>query len=399
MDKQAWLDRAAQHIFHATPLDIGAQLCVENLKYGLAKMHYVQTLLGFKPDATFIASPDVTITVNRYRWDNGFGYGGKLAWGEGDTELIFLETKPNCCGMFVGGLGKLPAKEVVLERAVKMKQDRCEIDGIKIKWNLDKGNHFVDVFEVHPLKSGPQLPPYAFMLHTSGSELKKATHLGPGLYVDASATLQQWAEVIETPFGPAPILTGKRAQEYYQFYQVAEDFASRRRLRAAQLLFEEFVPIVDATHQGLVHQNAIALGTNTLQGARGSKLFPLALQPDLPSYLVEGVENFSPGVIEKLGWKSRAMQLGVYHRLGRANLLPHGAGYTFPQLTRVLKVHEIGGRRLFEVKSRRGQGVELLEELANIPYEYRGEEILTHTIELGLGEPVAVLVPRYVFKV
>lgn len=399
MERMDWLDRADQHIFHAGPKDVGAQLCLENMKYGLAKIHYVQDRLGLKPNATFIASPDVTITINSYRWDNGFGYGGKLSWGDGESELVFLETKPNCCGMFVGGLQQLPSKETVMHRLVTMKRDRCEIDGVKIKWNLEKGNHFVDLFEVRPLTSKPELPHYAFMLHTSGSELKTETHLGPGLYIDSSDTLHKSADFVDTPFGITPILTGTKAKHYYDFYQVAENFAHRRRLRAAELLFGDFVPIVDATHQGLVNQNEIALGTNTLNAARGSKLFPLALQPDLPSYLVQGFENFSPGMIETLGWKDRAMDLGTYRRLTNANLLPHGAGYTFPQLKEVIKVHESDGRRLFEVKSRRGQGVEILGDLANIPYEYRGTDILHHTVNLGLGQPLAELIPIYVFKI
>ncbi|RMD95174.1 MAG: hypothetical protein D6813_00815, partial [Calditrichaeota bacterium] len=200
-DKKYWLERAKQYLFYTGPLDVGAQLCLENMKYGLAKIHFVQQLLGLQPNATFIASPDVTVTINSYRWQSGFGYGGKLAWGNGSEELIFLDTKPNCCGMFVGGLDRLPSKQKLIERSVKMKQERCEIDGVKIKWNLEKGNHFVDVFEVRPLNAQITLPPYAFMAHTSGSELKKKTHLGPGLYIDSSETLLDWAEFVATPFG------------------------------------------------------------------------------------------------------------------------------------------------------------------------------------------------------
>lgn len=393
------IERAAQHIFYTEPADVGAQLCLENIKYGLAKMHCVQEQLGLKPDATFVASPDVTITVNPYRWNNGFGYGGKFSWGDGDDEIVFLETKPNCCGMFVGGLDKLPKKESVMRNAVKMKQEKCKIDDIKIKWNLEKGNHFIDVYELRPLGSYHKFPPYAFMLHTSGAELKTETHLGPGLYIDKSPVLHDMAEFVKTPFGESPVLTGAKAKEYYQFYKVAADFAYRRRKRAAELLFGEFELIVDATHQGLTSQNAIAVGTNALSGARGKNIFPLALQPDLPSYLVEGCQNYRHDMIEQLGWKDRAIDLGVYHRLENADLLPHGAGYNFPQLEKVLRVHEVNGRRIFEVKSRRGEGVELFGDLNNIPFEYRGTEILDRTVALGLGKPVAELIPLYVYKI
>ncbi len=399
MDKNDWLEQATGHMFFTRPIDVGAQLCLENMKYGLAKMHFVQAQLGLQPSATFIASPDVTVTINSYRWNSGFGYGGKLAWGEGEDELIFLDTKPNCCGMFVGGLQNLPTKETLVHRSVIMKQERCEIDGVKIKWNLEKGNHFVDVFEVRPLSSEIKLPPYAFMAHTSGSELKKESRLGPGLYIDASQTLRNWAERVETPFGSVHILTGSRAKEYYQFYQVAETFAQKRRYRAAELLFGQFTVLCNANHQGLLNLNQMALGINTWGDLPGDTLYPLALRPDLPAYLFRGLQNFSRKHIQRLGWEERARQSGVYHRLENANMLPHGAGYYFPNWKKVLKVHQTPDLRFFEVKSKHGEGSEIVGDLRNVPYEYRGKEVVTQTVELELGKPVAELIPIYVLKI
>ncbi len=393
------LDRAAEHIFHAGPADVGAQLCLENMKYGLAKIHVVQARLGLTPNATFITSPDVTVTINSFRWNSGFGYGGKLAWGDGDDRLMFLDTKPNCCGMVVGGLERVPRKEDVLERALRMKRESCEIDGVKIKWNLEKGNHFVDVFRVEPLVPDVQLSPYAFMAHTSGSELKRESVLGPGLYVDASRTLREMTEVIETPFGPANVLTGPSAERYMRFYRRAEQFAQTRRLKAAEILFGEFTPLANANHQGLLNQNEIALGINTWSADAEGSLFPLALQGDLPAYLFRPRPNFTRETIERLGWTERAEELGVLHRLLHANLLPHGAGYNFPQFTRVLKIHTVSGRRCVEVKSRRGEGSEILMDLRNVPFEYRDEEVYHRTLDLGLGQPAAKLTPLYVLKI
>ncbi|RMH97663.1 MAG: hypothetical protein D6681_11825 [Calditrichaeota bacterium] len=399
MERKDWLERAAEHIFHDRSPDVGARLCLENMRYGLAKIHFVQQRLGLTANATFIASPDVTVTINSYRWNSGFGYGGKLSWGDGDQELIFLDTKPNCCGMFVGGLDTLPPKEKLVYRAATMKRERCEIDGIRIKWNLEKGNHFVDVFEVKPLADNLHLPPYAFIAHTSGSELKKESHLGPGLYIDSSAALRDRAEVIQTPFGPVHILTGAAAREYYEFYRVAEAFATKRRAKAAELLFEQFTTIANANHQGLLNANEIALGVNTWQVGAMDVLQPLALRPDLPAYLFRGLPNFTPGVIRSLDWEARARRLGVYHRLENANFMPHGAGYNFPGWKEVIGNYEVAGRRFFELKSTRGEGTEIVGDLRNVPYEYRGEEIFARTVELGLGMPVAELIPIYVLKI
>jgi len=51
--KEELLTRAGEYIFSTGLLDGAAHLCKANMKYGLAKIHYVQKCLGLKPDATF----------------------------------------------------------------------------------------------------------------------------------------------------------------------------------------------------------------------------------------------------------------------------------------------------------------------------------------------------------
>ena len=104
VSKDDLLTRAEQYMFSTGLRDGATDLCKANMKYGLAKIHWVQERLGFKPDATFISTPDMTISRNATRWKSGFGYGGKVSWGSGDAELIILNSKPNSCGMLVGGL-------------------------------------------------------------------------------------------------------------------------------------------------------------------------------------------------------------------------------------------------------------------------------------------------------
>ena len=116
MDRQRLLQRATEHIF-STGLDDGAaRLGLTNMRYGLAKIHLAQESLGLIPDATFIAAPDLSVTRNSSRWRSGFGYGGRVTWGDGQQELIILDLKPNCCGMLAGGLDYLPARDDLLRR-------------------------------------------------------------------------------------------------------------------------------------------------------------------------------------------------------------------------------------------------------------------------------------------
>jgi hypothetical protein len=132
MDIKKTLENAKQHCFLVGLNDSGAELCKANTVYGVAGIHYIQGQLGLNPNATFISTPDMTITRNTSRWQSGFGYGGKISWGTGDKELIILNTKPNACGMLVGGLDEPPDIASLIRKLHELEASRMEIDGIKV---------------------------------------------------------------------------------------------------------------------------------------------------------------------------------------------------------------------------------------------------------------------------
>ena len=151
MNKEEILKNAKKHCFFIGLNDSGAELCKANAVYGIAGIHCVQSQLGMSPNATFISTPDMTITRNTSRWKSGFGYGGKISWGEGNDDLLILNVKPNACGMLVGGLEQLPDIESLINKLHKLEMDTIKIDGVKVVWDFYKSNHFIDVFEVKPL--------------------------------------------------------------------------------------------------------------------------------------------------------------------------------------------------------------------------------------------------------
>jgi hypothetical protein len=396
MERQALLQRATEHIFSTGLDDSGARLGLANMKYGLAKIHLAQEALGLAPDATFVAAPDLTVTRNHNRWRSGFGYGGRLTWGDGRQELVVLDLKPNCCGMLVGGLDHLPPRDMLLQRILALQADRISIDGIPLQWDFGQSNHFITVFRVTVLDDSHLLP-YAFVIHGSGSELRGETVWGDGLYWDQSEALRRKAEILETPFGPLRLLTGQAARDYYAFFQQVDCFTKNRRLLVARRLFDDTTPYNNDTHQGLVSMNDIVLGTYLVRKGRET-IFPLTLQAHLPAYLVRGCPNLSDAAIERLGLGERARRLGLYDRLRSANVIPHGGGYTFPHLQDVLSVIEMGQERCFELSLGTDDGRQIVSGVHDLPYTYRGVEVVEHVVELGLGELVARLDPIYVLK-
>jgi hypothetical protein len=283
----------------------------------------------------------------------------------------------------------------LIERVHELSHEHIEIDGIPIDWDFGRSNHFIDLFRVEPL-AGDALPPYAFMMHFAGDELRGETAAGPGLYWDRSPTLKARMQLVDTPFGPLRILTGDDARGYYDFYQRVEAFVHQRRLYAASRLFDDYTLINNDTHQGMRHPNQLLLGCYSFTDDR---LYAIGLRPDLPAYLVRGRPNLTPETVENLGFEKRAQRLGVYDRLASANVLPHGGGYVFPDILDVAGVYEIDGERYYEVDMTTGRGRQVLSGIRDLPYEYRGRKVVLRSVELGLADLVARLAPLYILKV
>ncbi len=398
MDKQKLLKKAKDHCFFIVNKDSGSELCRANMVYGLASIHFIQKELGLEQNAFFISTPDMTITRNINRWKSGFGYGGKISWGEGKHKLIILNTKPNGCGMLVGGLDKLPDTDNLIKRMYEIENTPVKINGINVNFDFYKSNHFIDIFVVKPiLKTVTPLPPFAFIIHGSVEEYNGDNHLGFGLYYDKSEQLKAISEKIDTPFGTFHILTGDRADEYYKRFLVAEEFSKKKRKLGADLLFDKHVAISNETHQGLINLNELLLGCHHIKDP--DTLFPLTLKGDLPAYLVRGIPSLKPEIIESLGFKKRAKKLGLYKRLLNTNIFPHGGGYVLPDILTVNKVIEVGDKRYFEADMLNDRGKKIISDVRNLPYEYRGRNVVLRSLEVGLIEVVAKLIPVCVLKI
>ncbi len=397
-EKSAILERSKRHYFSMGVGDGCSCLCRYNMHYGLAKIHWAQEQLGMEPNATFISSPDESITRNSMRWRNGIGYGGKLSWGDGKSKVIFLDSMPNACGMLVGGIEELIEPEVLIKRIHSIKSDSHYIDDIKIKWDFEKGNHFIDVFNTKKI-TDLDLPNYSFIIHSGTQELKRDNPRGAGLYYHRSQILEDNIKTINTPFGNAHVLIDNNAEGYMKSYQYADKFTKKKRLLAAELIFDDFNEITNPNHQTLINYNEHIMGTHITTDLSAKGIFPMALRSDLHAYLMKGVKNLSQEVIEAVGFAKRAHELGVYDRLLNANILPHGGGYAFKDLSHVTDVIETEDKRFFIMDMQNDVGTKILSDVGEVEYTYRGKEVIIRTLELGLGELIAKLIPNYVLKI
>ena len=330
MSRGKLLSRSKQFIFSTAIDDSASKLSLINSRYGLAKMHLVQSHLGLDPTATFIAAPDCTITRNINRWRNGIGYGGKITWGDGLEPLVFVDTMPNACGMLVGSLNEIPDPTELIQKVHELNDSSgdVEIDGIPIQWNFGKGNHFINVFDVHPnpaVSESADLPNYTFITHSSPSELQTDDNpKAMGLYYHKSEALQYFSETMETPFGDIHYLVGDNARRYYDFFEWANTIGAKRRILAAEMIFgKDFDVISNICHQGMKNINEVVLGAYTFTDTRDDLFFPVTLRADLPCYLLKGIPNFSEEAVETLNFKDRMERFGLEDRIQNANILPH----------------------------------------------------------------------------
>ena len=397
MHEKKALESAKNHIFSTGLSDSGAKLARENIKYGLAKLHSLQEQYGMEANASFITAPDESPNRNKTAWLNGISKGGKLSWGPGNEKMIVLDGRPAACGMLVGGLSELPDTMDLTRRIHDLKDTDFELDGVPLEWDFGKGNHFIDVFSVNNL-DGMDLPEYAFVIHSSAPELKGDNRFGFGLCYDKSPLLSEMMSCEETDFGCAHVLYDGEAEEYLGFHDYAVDFSERRRKLIGEMLFGEYDVISNPTHQRLLNYNEMVLGVYDTKDD-GESVFPVTLRADLPAYLVKGLDSFTSERIEELGFCERARDVGVYERLRKANIIPHGAGLTLLGVDDVSGVHAVDGLRYYKMSSSGRLGEVLISDVNHMPFAYRDTAVVEKAVELGMCELEAELHPEIVLKI
>jgi len=404
MRRSQILKRAEEHIFSSGLQDSANALSVANMKFGLAKIHWVQYQHALEPDATFVSAPDSTITRNIRRWQSGLGYGGKLSWGDGEQKIVFLDSMPNACGMLVGGLEALPSMDTLIESISTVLGTDEIIDNVPIEWDFAVSNHFIDLFRYKPVDNSLDTPfRYVFIIHGSVPELKgdNDTSFGFGLYRHRSKILGDMAEEFDTPFGKTWAVTEDNASEYLRLNNFACELSRKKRLKAAENIFGEFSEICNPVHQGLLNMNEHLLGCQNTHGKDRNCILPIALRADLPAYLVRGRPNFNEEIIEHLGFTKRAEKHNVKHRLLTANILPHGGGYKLQSILGIEQVIEASnGTRYYITDMATGHESRMVfSNPRELEFTYRGREVVRRTLDLQMCEIVAQLMPRIVLKI
>lgn len=381
------LEEAGEYIFSTGLNDTGSQLFRSSMVVGMAKLHYLQEKLGIKRRAIFISTPDENPLRRQVDWLGGFAYGGKLVWGNGDLDLMVLNTKPNGCGMLVGKVDDVDF-DVLEEKLKSLLGTHPSIttlrgDHIDVEWDFNLGNHFIDVFDIFDYETGEQQPYKVVIVHSDAPEMKEKNQGGMGLYYNQdNPELHRLMKKLKTPFGDVYYLTGQDAEQYLQLVGVVRDFAERKRDYVFNYLFRDGEMIMNRSHQTLINRNQIVLGAYHVPEGDNT-LFPVTTNVDEASYLVRGRPSLTDDVIDGLGFKPRAKQFSVEHQLRTANVIPHGAGYTFPSLDHVTGFDIQSDNQIVPTALFKGSAERVpLTSIREIPYNYRGKEVIDKSVSL-----------------
>ncbi|MFX1497691.1 MAG: hypothetical protein ACFFBH_09210 [Promethearchaeota archaeon] len=401
LHKADLLSRAEKYIFSTGLNDGASKLCRANMKYGLAQFHLIQEKYGFEPKATFISSPDETVSRNTFRWNSGLGYGGRLNWGTGNDKLIFLNIKPNCCGILCGGLYELPDPYDLIKKIDEIKSEELYYKDILINWDYGISNHFINCFETKNL-SDIDFPPYTFFVHGSAPEFRDDQY-GIGLYIDQSKMLKERACEENTVFGKQYILMDSDAIDYLDFNEKALNFSNRKRRFIADHLFgSDYQVICNQPHQFLKDFNNMYLGSNCTDincKFITSNVFPTALRADIACYLFMGRKNLSEVTLKTNNFIKRASKLGLLELLRNVNILAHGGGYNLPDIQNVKKILEYNDQRYFVCELvKDNKKLKIIKNVKELQFEYRGRDVILKMLQLDLGEIIARLNPVFSLK-
>lgn len=280
--------------------DNSAVLAREILKRGTSNLEYVLKKVCGGDDFVYVACPDFSISLRQRRLILGLPIGGYVRWNA-DYRFFPLELDVNSCGVHVLELGtefdEDSFQQALFSLKDKLNKGELVLDGIKLKWNFSRRNHFINVY-----KSTDGI--YYIVVHSSGE-----------------TTLFDWENLhrlfdvkhIELNGRKMPYILGDDVDHYYSTAKVENEFFFKRHTFLFNILLGEgkYKTVYADQHFGMINQGEILMGCSKLSP---NTVFPLLTRP------------FEDLVVAKVSNPPQS----VLNATNGFALVPHGLGMTVP---------------------------------------------------------------------
>jgi hypothetical protein len=364
------LQEARSRIALPKLIDETAIIAAHNLMYGMGRLIFAIKSVAGEEDIRFWASVDFTITRSPARWGSGFSYGGVLEVRT-NIPVVAPEIRPNTCGTLVGFLPRNESQESLVSKVAKF--SRLFPPGA---WDYSRRNHFVNFYRSR--ETGRQV----VIIHGCPEALRKDNAEGPGLYIDSSEYWGTRSQTFQTPLGPVRLLLEDSAHEYWENYRRCEQISKAHRLSVAQTLFDNIEVISNETHEGMLSEQQYILGCHA--PVSPESIFPLMTNIGSPAYLISTSMNCDGG-----------QSMRPSNSIG---IIPHGTGYSLPLGSPLEGVDYIDdGTVLYRLCSENGS-LQVFRDFSNVPYAYRGVELVQQWITDGLFRVRDTLIPELFTK-
>lgn len=400
MNSDYLLKLARSRIFSIGASDASAMISIMNASYGLGKIIYALEKIGLDSSSVYtVFAPDGGISRNHSRWDAGFSYGCVVNWAnpKNSASATFPQIKPNACGVLACKLkssANVPSIEDLQNRLYESQKTGVVIEKNDMKFNLGVSNHFIELCKVEKSNYDHlKKDDIVAFIHTSPSELKM------DLY-DYDLWKNKGGKWIDTPLGAIFTLVGDLADAYYKKYREIDLFGRIKREKIAEILFDDFEIICNPTHQGLSQVDTVRLGLYDSSDNTTSKdkpVFPLTLRWDLPIYLIEGLPNINEkNVVHINPNNGEKISNDMQDLFLKLNILPHGGGYSLPFSSQGWSIKNNGYGRSFVHKT--GRRSYVFHKPSELPYYYRGKEVLDKVVKHEFGKVAASFKQIYTLK-
>lgn len=357
------LERVREHLIDWSAPDPTGRLATQLTELAIARLHYAEEHFGLAPSACAIVGPDSSPSRNPDRLSAGYSTGGEVWWSEG-RPFLPLGMLPTCCGITVAEveLHDTPANYGL--RLLRLHRMGLAHDGLPLQIDLNRKNHFVGLFE---RGDGQTLA----VVHCSAPELRHESFEGFGMSWVECKRLRALTNLLDTPAGSLPILTGEGSiAAFLRLTRYAQAFAERKRELIVKELFGETSTILSSRqHQGYVNDRHVVLGSQLADDRSDDYIYLLG--PDRASYLVRRLS-----ADDLISPPTSAPREGLA-------LVPHGGGSEIVDIDAAKVITGPDDMLHFQLSGSDGYEFHL-GGLADLPFGYRGEENLTWAEHLGI---------------
>ena len=345
--------------------DNSAEVARRVLQRGVQNLTTLLKHVGGSGEFTYVACPDLSITLRERRLILGLPIGGYINWT--GTKIFPLELDVNSCGVhMVKPLGQFDLDSFRTRmKDLKRKMDDQEIvvDGITLKWNFARRNHFINVYK-------GQAGAHYVIFHSSGETV---------LFDWQGLHSRFNVRTCRIDKRDVPYICGEDVDTYWAIAERENEFFFRRHQRVFRELFgEEFQIVYADRHFGMVNEYELLMGCSKVPvGTR----FPILTKPFAEVYLAEAKEP----------------DVAILNITGGHTLVPHGLGMTIPDSIRDIQPDPIMPGY---VVIQHSNGCRMITNtLEHIGISHRSPDVLPKMSQLGHFSILEELTPLLCLKV